>query len=203
MGFGWLLVGYFFTAVVSLYSPLAMAMLIGVPMMIVGLRLLAPYHRYLKIIFFSSFLYVPFALYFSLNAFTRVGILPAFMPQSWFSPIEITYSVFYFLFTAALLYAVCALCGEVGLVNLQASALRNLLVMAFTFVFETVCRLPIPFIATFAGYAGLLILLLKLIVTFLNLYLFFNCYRQIAPEGEENEPQPLDDLLGKEGKKRK
>ena len=34
MGFGWFLVGYFFVSVVSVYSPLSFAMLVGYPRMI-------------------------------------------------------------------------------------------------------------------------------------------------------------------------
>lgn len=202
MGFGWLMVGYFFASVVSLYSPLAMAMLVGYPLMIVGLRLLAPYHKYLKLAFFSSFLSLPFALYFGLDAFAKVGMIPSFLPASIFATVEWVYFIFYFLFGALILYALSALCGELALVRWQSTALRNLLVLAFTFVLDLIARLPFGFIQSVSAYVGLLVLLLRLIIVFLNLYLFFGCYRYICPEGAEEEGMyDLDDLMSKEKKK--
>ena len=202
MGFGWLMVGYFFVSTVALYSPLAMIMLIGYPMMIVGLRLLAPYHKYFKIAFFSSFFSLPFAIYFSLDAFAKVGLMSAFLPSQWFATMEWLYFVFYFLFTAWILYAITALCGELSLSKWQETALRNLLILGFTFALDLFIRLPFAFIAQIGGYAGLLVLLLRLITVFLNVYLIFGCYRFICPEGTEEEGMyDLDDLMPKEKKK--
>lgn len=202
MGFGWLMVGYFFVSVVSLYSPLAMAMLVGYPLMIVGLRLLAPYHKYLKVAFFSSFLSLPFALYFGLDAFSKVGMLPPFLPASLFATVEWIYFIFYFLLSALILYAVCALCGELSLIRWQSTALRNLLVLSFTFVLDLILRLPFGFMQAISGYVGLLVLLLRLVTVFLNIYLLFGCYRYICPAGAEEEGMyELDDLMSKEKKK--
>ncbi len=202
MGFGWLMVGYFFVSVVSLYSPLAMAMLVGYPLMIVGLRLLAPYHKYLKLAFFFSFLSLPFALYFGIDAFGKVGMIPAILPASLFATVEWIYFIFYFLFSALVLYAVCALCGELSLIRWQSTALRNLLVLGFTFALDLIVRLPIGFIEAISGYVGLLLLLLRLVTVFLNIYLLFGCYRYICPEGTEEEGMyDLDDLTPKEKKK--
>ncbi len=202
MGFGWLMVGYFFVSVVALYSPLAMAMLVGYPLMIVGLRLLAPYHKYLKLAFFSSLLSLPFALYFGIDAFGKVGMMPVILPAALFATVEWIYFIFHFLLSALILYAVCALCGELSLIRWQSAALRNLLVLAFTFALDLIVRLPIGFIQSISGYVGLLVLLLRLITVFLNIYLLFGCYRYICPEGAEEEGMyELDDLMSKEKKK--
>lgn len=202
MGFGWLMVGYFFVSTVALYSPLAMIMLIGYPMMIVGLRMLAPYHKYLKIAFFSSFFSLPFAIYFGLDAFAKVGLMPALLPSQWFGTVEWLYFVFYFLFTAWILYAITALCGELALSKWQETALRNLLVLGFTFALDLLMRLPFAFLQQIGPYVGLLVLLLRLITVFLNVYLIFGCYRFICPEGTEEEGRyDLDDLMPKEKKK--
>ena len=202
MGFGWLMVGYFFVSTVALYSPLAMIMLIGYPMMIIGLRLLAPYHKYLKIAFFSSFFSLPFAVYFGLDAFGKVGLMPAFLPAQMFATMEWLYFVFYFLFTALILFAITSLCGELSLSKWQETALRNLLVLGFTFALDLLIRLPIGFVAQISGYVGLLVLILRLATVFLNLYLIFGCYRFICPEGTEEEGMyDLDDLMPKEKKR--
>ena len=203
MGFGWLMVGYFFAFVVSLYSPLAMAMLVGYPLMIIGLRMLAPYHKHLKIAFFSSFASLPFALYFGVDAFAKVGMIQPVFKASLSATMEWVYFVFSFLFTAWLLYALASLCAELTLIRLQTTALRNLLILAFTFLLDLVARLPFGFIQSISMYVGLPLLLLRFIILFLNLYLFFGCYRYICPEGTEDAGlYVLDDLTPKEKNKK-
>ena len=75
MGFGLLLIGYFFVAVVSLFSPLSLAMLVGYPLMITALWRLAPYQRNFRTAFFFSFLSLPFAFYYALQALGEWGLL--------------------------------------------------------------------------------------------------------------------------------
>lgn len=186
MGFGWLMVGYFFVSVISLYSPLSFAMLVGYPMMIVGLWYLAPYHPQLKRTFFASFLSIPFALYYSLYAFSLLGIgsLPIFGGVLW-QVMEWAYFVFSLLFMLLLLNAIASLCGELELVRFQGNALRNLLLMGIMYLFDLVARLQLPFMKGLNGYLVLLSLLLRILLIFMNLYLIFSCYRHICPEGEE------------------
>ena len=70
MGFGWLMVGYLFANI-----PLSFAKLLGYPLMIMALWRLAPYHSRFRYAFYSSFASLPFALYFSLSAFSQLGFL--------------------------------------------------------------------------------------------------------------------------------
>ena len=187
MGFGWLMVGYFFTFVISLYSPLSFAMLAGYPMMIVGLGYLAPYHPQLKRTFFISFLSIPFALYYSFYAFSQLGIgasMPIFTGMMW-QIAEWAYFIFSVLFMLMLLRAIAALCGELELVRWQINAMRNLLVIGIMYLFDLVARLQLPFMWGLNGYLVLLSLLLRILLIFMNLYLIYGCYRHICPEGEE------------------
>lgn len=184
MGFGWLLVGYFFVSVVSLYSPLSFAMLAGYPMMIFGLWQLAPYHRYFRAAFFFSFLSVPFAIFYTLYGLGQLGFS---MPSvnAFFGTVEWVYFAFNVMFTLLWLLAITALCRELCHEKLLGCAVRSLLLFAVTHVLDLVARLPIGFIQSNAGYLALPVLLGRLILLFLNLYLIYGCYRYICPEGEE------------------
>lgn len=186
MGFGWLFVGYFFVQVISLYSPLSFAMLAGYPMMILGLWLLAPYHKHFKTAFFSSFLAIPFAIWFSLYAFSQLGVgTGAIFKGPLFDIAEWGYFAFNFLFTVIILTAILSLCRELALMSLQGTAMRNLLVFGAMCVLDLISRMPFLSGARIGGYLVLTVLFLKLIIIFLNLHLIFSCYRRIAPEGEE------------------
>ena len=187
MGFGWLLTGYFFTFVVSLYSPLSFAMLAGYPMMIMALWSLAPYHRHFRTVFYLSFLSLPFALYYAIYGLGKMGVsFPAklFEGALWQS-VEWTYFAFSLLFTLMLLWAIMALCGELGLVKLQGNAMRNAMLICLMYVFDMISRLPVSFIQAYQGYIVLPVLLLRLITIFLNIFLIYGCYRHICSEAEE------------------
>ncbi len=184
MGFGWLLVGYFFVAVMSIYSPLSFAMLAGYPMMIYALFQLAPYHRYFRANFFFSFLSLPFALYYALYGLGQMGFsVPSV--GSVFETVEWIYFAFSLLFMAILLFAVFSLCRELGHARLLECATRSLIFFALAQVADLVGRLPVSFVRTYQGYFALPAVLLRLIVIFLNLYLMYQCYRYICPQGEE------------------
>ncbi len=184
MGFGWLLVGYFFVAVVSVYSPLSFAMLAGYPLMIYGLWQLAPYHRYFRVSFFFSFLSLPFALYYAIYGLGQMG-LPMPSVGALFGAVEWIYFVFSLLFVALCLIAVFSLCRELGHARLLACATRALIFFGVAQVADFVGRLPVGFIRKNQGYFALPAILLRLIVIFLNLYLIYQCYRYICPQGEE------------------
>lgn len=199
MGFGWFLTGYFFVSVMALFSPLAFAMLVGYPMMIFGLWRLAPYHKYLRVAFFASFLSLPFAFYYAFYAFSRYGLtVPAFIGGETLQTVEWVYFVFVLLFSILWVAAVSALCAELGLVRLQGNAWRNLIVLGVTTLVDLVARLPIPFIAAHRGYFAVPVLLLRFIVVFLNEILLFECMRSIRPEGEITKREIPPD---KEGEK--
>jgi hypothetical protein len=184
MGFGWFLVGYFFVSVVSIYSPLSFAMLAGYPMMIYGLWQLAPYHRYLRVSFFSSFLCIPFALYYACYGFGEMGFaMPAV--DAVFATVEWIYFVFTLLFTALWLFAFFSLCKELYHQRLLACSIRSMIFFALAQLCDFTARLPIGFVQANSGYFALPAILLRLISIFLNLYLVYLCYRYICPQGEE------------------
>ncbi len=205
MGFGWLLVGYFFVAVVSIYSPLSFAMLAGYPMMIYGLWQLAPYHRYFRVSFFLSFLSLPFAGYYAVYGLGQIG-LPMPCVTASFATVGWIYFVFSLLFMALLLLAILSLCRELAHVRLIGCAVRALIFFAVAQLTDFIGRLPVGFIRENQGYFALPAVLLRLIVIFLNLYLIYQCYRYICPQGEEFAHLQADahlDKLKKEAKEGK
>lgn len=192
MGFGWLLVGYFFANVMSLYSPLSFAMLAGYPLMIFGLFHLAHYHTRFQLCFYVSFVSLPFAVYFALYGFAQLGLgdTLTFLTGSFLQTVEWCYFVFAFLFHALLLYAVAGLTGELELVGLQGNAYRNLIFVALYYLIDMIKRLPISFIQTNKGYLAMPLILLKLVFVLLNMILLFKCHRYICPEGDQDMPEP-------------
>ena len=184
MGFGWLFVGYFFVAVVALYSPLSFAMLAGYPMMIYGLYQLAPYQRYFRVAFFFSFLSLPFAGYYALYGFGQMGFsLPAV--GAIFATMEWVYFAYTLLFTALWLWAIFSLCRELMHERLLSACVRSLLFFAVTQVLDFTGRLPVAFIREHQGYFALPAILLRICLVFINMYLIYQCYRYICPEGQE------------------
>ena len=134
MGFGWVLAGYFFANIMAVYSPLAVGMLVGYPLMIAGLYKLAPYHKRFYRCFIFSFFTLPFALYFGVyGAFRLVG---AAMPALFTGTVyDVTLIVYYTVSTAfqlLLLSGVAGLSAELGLTDLQSGALRDMILVALT-----------------------------------------------------------------------
>lgn len=199
MGFGWLLIGYFFANIMSLYSTLSFAMLAGYPMMIMGLYRLAPYHTRFRYCFYFSFASLPFALYFALYGFAQMGIGSqlAFLTGSFYLVVEWCYFVFSLLFHGLLLYGIAGLTQELGLVALQGNALRNMILVGLYYLIDLIARLPVAFISAHVAYFAIPLILLRLIFILLNLYLIFKCYRYICPEGEESMAEPVKKSKGK------
>ena len=186
MGFGSLLIGYFFANVMSSYSMLAVGMLAGYPLMCYALRRLAPYHARFLSAFRLSFVGVPFALYFSGAAVMQwFGARWAFYAATYHILLPV-----YFLFTLGMdflvLYAVAGLAKELSLLSAQRAALRNMLLMPFYGVLGLISQLQtIPWIKANYIYFGMPFMVLRVVFWLLNMWLLFQCYRQIAPEEEE------------------
>ncbi len=184
MGFGWLIVGYFFVSVVALYSPLSFAMLAGFPMMILALRKLAPYHRLFRSVYYFSYASMPFAVYFSLYAFGLWGILeaPAFLGTP-FEIVQWLYFAYSFVLVCMILNAVAALCRELSLIALQGNAMRNMILLGAAYFLELLGKMS--FLGVAQVYLALGGLTMRLIVIFVNMILFYGCYRRICPAEEE------------------
>ena len=182
MGFGWLMVGYFFANVVSLYSPLSFAMLAGYPMISWGLWHLAPYHKRFFDCFCFSLVGLPFAIYFSLFAFGEMGLgIPAALfGASVFGVMEWLYFFFNLAFHLFLLYGIVSLANELGLQSHASVAWRNiLLVLVFCVLYTFLNAFPATAAARFLAP---IVILLKLFYIFLNVYLLYQCDRYICPE---------------------
>lgn len=185
MGFGLLLIGYFFVSVVSLYSPFSFAMLIGYPLMITGLWRLAPYQRNFRTAFYLSPLSLPFALYYAFFSMEQWGLIRlSILSGSFYQTVEWLYFVFVLLFTALWLYGILSLCRELELLKLQSPAVRALFLFLAMYVLDLISRLPIAFITEHRAVLAVPVLFMRLLIIFLILYLLYGCYRYIAPEDE-------------------
>ena len=157
MGFGWLLVGYFFANVMSLYAPLSFAKLIGYPMMVYGLYLLAHYHDRFRYCWYFSFSSLPFALYFSFYGFAQLGIGTQWwiLGGIFFQVVEWAYAGMTLILHVMLLYAIIGLCSELKLIGIQSNAYRNLIMVGLYYVLYLVARLPFsPAICISLGWAA-------------------------------------------------
>lgn len=197
MGFGWLLIGYFFANIMSMYSVLSFAMLAGYPLMLVGLWKLAPYHKRFYQCFFVGLLALPFAVYFSLVAVTELGLLTdwPFLRGTVYTVAEWLYFLYTFLLHAVLLFAISGLAAELALLEHQRIALRNLVLVALYAVVYLVARL-LP--TAQQSFFVLPLILLRFLYIFLNLWLLFRCYRHICPEGDGMMFEPVEDVAEKE-----
>ena len=189
MGFGLLLIGFFFACVMSLIPNLYFAMLWGYPMMTIALYRLAPYHTRFKYTYYVSFAAYPFALYFSMAALNVWGVggwLQSFVESS-ISYVEPCYIVFYTFFFFLVMYSIAGLAGELKLLSLQSSAWRNVIVLGLYVLLDLAYRVLEPWITAnqLGPYFALPALLLKIGFLFLVIWLIFQCYRKIAPEDED------------------
>lgn len=190
MGFGWVTLGYFFTALVSmtpltLRSPLAIGLLVGYPMMIFGLYFLSAYQRYFRVAFFTSFLSIPLALYDALGAIGQMGFsVPDIYGGTLRQIADWGQFLLLTLITALVLFAISQLCRELGLIRHEGMALRNLLLLGLATLLDLVARLPLSFIVTHQGYFMTPALIMRLAIVILNLHLLFSCFRDICSQDE-------------------
>lgn len=190
MGFGWLLVGYFFANVIP-HPSLSIAMLAGYPLMIFGLWRLSPYYTRFYRCFFVSLLSLPFAVYFSLYGLSEFGLFTlAFLGGTVYVVVEWLYFTFSLWLHAMLLLAVSGLAVELRLYRHQSAALRNLVFMALYGVLYPISKLP--FLKDYGAYFALPLLLLRFLYVFLNVWLLFHCHRFICPEGDEWMPETTE-----------
>lgn len=201
MGFGWLFIGYFFVNIMALYSPLSVAMLVGYPLMICGLYRLAPYHRYFRIFYYYSFISLPFAVYFSMYGLSQ--LFPALQLSLFASDLHATVEWLYFGFSLGfqvlLLLSVAGITSELGLLSMQSSTWRNMIMVGLYYLLDGFTRLPIRWITAHQGIFSLSLILLRLCYILFNMYLIFKCYRHICPEEDRDMPDPVSKKKKKEG----
>ena len=188
MGFGWLTLGYFFVATVSmtelsLRSPLAIGILAGYPMMIFGLYLLAHYHRYFRVAFFTSVPTLLLAVYYALQALAQFGLSVPLIETS-AETVGWLHFAWHSLLTLLFLLGIADLCRELSLMRHRINAWRNVLLFGFTTLLDFISRLPLGFINSHQGYFTTPALLMRLAIVFLNLHLLFSCFRDICSADE-------------------
>ncbi len=198
MGFGFVVLGYFFANLMSLRSLLAFAMPIGYLLAAIGFYRLMAYERRFLYSLIASACALPFALYFAAYSLFLLGVP---LDGAWFADgargvWTLLYTLFLFAFHFALLYPVAALCGQTGLPALVAGAWRNLIfvgVFTATFLFS-----KLPFLGGAAKYFTLPLLSLRLIYIFLVTLLLWQAYRTLT-DPEENKPPEITDRRKEKG----
>ena len=188
MGFGLLLIGYFLTTVMPVISIFSAAMLLGYPLISRGLYCLSPYHKRFHLAFYVSLPMTVFGLYYTISSFVKAGLFDAeaFFGGTVFAVVEWIYFVYSFLLIALILWALSSLAAEMALYSVQSAAWRNLTFMALYQLLYLVVKLPISHASAFV----LPITLLRYLCIFLNVWLFFRCYRFILPEGSDTAAIP-------------
>ena len=187
MGFGLLLIGYFLINVTTLLAPIAVAMPVGFALVAMGAYRLMPYHSRFKLLFGLSLVGLPFGIYYTLYGLSFLGAIPslAFLSGTAFAAVEWAYFVLSLLVQIALLTAISLLVMDLGLLEMQSVAMRNLVFVGIYHFVYLLAHLPVAGIKAHAGAFTLPITLLRFLCVFLNLWLLFRCYRNILPEGSD------------------
>ena len=189
MGFGLLLIGYFFayTVTVGLGSYLFAGMLIGGFVMFLGLSELRKYS--------PAFIY-------AIIANIALLLLSFCETISWMEPMlgfSIGFSntnaqmVFDWIklvvdlaFNIAMLYGIADISRRVDFQETRTKAYRNMVFVGVYNAVQLLMILPIGIFESDKSFFMTLLMFLQLIYTVVNLVLIFRCYAMICPEGEED-----------------
>ena len=188
MGFGLLLIGYFIAYVIPVVEQLALAMPLGYVVVLTALTLLAPYAKGFLLTRNVTFAALPVSLYYAVTGTASWGTftLPAWLTGPALSTAaEWYYFLFVLAFHVCLLRTLATFTGEMGLPALQAAAWRNLLIVVIYLALFLLLSLLLPLFSDYGGLFVLPLTLLRLVFVFLDIYLFFRCYRLILPEGSD------------------
>lgn len=202
MGTGLVFIGYFFANIVAQFSPLAFVKLAGYPLMLLGLRRLRPYHPLFRVCYAIGFLSLPFAAYYTYTALLALGVPGSAVPAGLATAMEWCYFVFSIAFELLLLFAFGRLSQELGHTRTATPAFRNMIFVGLYSFIYFVANLPVVATSAAAKYFYLPLLLMRMLFLFLDLWLLFLCYRDIAPEeSEQMELEKLPEPVQKEEKK--
>ena len=195
MGFGYLLLGYLVTFLLTMTANRlgigSLTLLLGEVLMLLGVINL---EKYEKRFFFAKPL---------LAALLLGGVYQAAREVLTFCKIDLPffssalagtlYNWYLFLFImllqAVLLLAIATLAKAVGLLHLRSKAYRNLIFLGLYGLLYLICYLPIAALAAAKPYLTIPMSLCLLLTIGLNLFLFLSCMKNIAPAGEE-DPAP-------------
>lgn len=188
MGYGLLLIGYFMANILPVISFLSVAMPIGYALMAVALYKLAPYDRKFLCAFGAAIAALPVSLYYGVYGFLQLGGGNAgFFSPAVFGVVTWVYFVLSLVFTVLLLWAQAAFAKESALFSLQSNAWRNL---TFVALYHAIYLLVSILAACGVPHTSAFVIpmtMLRYLCIFLNLWLFFRCYRYILPEGSEEQ----------------
>ena len=188
MGFGLLLIGYFIAYIIPVWQQLVFAMPPGYLVMLAALTLLAPYAKGFRLTRNVTFAALPVSIYYAVTGTAEWGLYtcPAWLTGTVLSAAaEWYYFLFVLVFHVCLLRTLGTFTGEMGLPALRQMAWRNLLIVV---IYQALFLLVSLLLPLFSDYGGLFVLpltLLRFVFIFLDIYLFFRCYRLILPEGSD------------------
>lgn len=189
MGFGLLFLGYFTVAFMSWHTFGAVVQLFGYGLILWATLKLREYHGTFGLGAIGA------ALMLIVTAFSAVGEVSDFLYENliiasrlyssavW-SVIGYVDTAAFFVFHALLLWGVRVIAREVGVMRLEANAIRN---FVFFFLYELLtvsATLPIAFFENMVSYLMLFSIVLYFICSVLNLILFASCYAQICDESD-------------------
>lgn len=188
MGFGLCLIGYFLANVLPVISVFSVAILLGLPLLLVGLWRLAPYHKLFYYSFFFTLSGIPFGIYYTLYSLADVGVMPELLVLggTFFAVVEWVYLAWGLLFHVLVLLGLAKLMGELGLWGFQGAAWRNLTFSVIYYLLFFFVKMP--FMATHAAPFIIPLTILRYLCIFLNLWLLFRSWQVILPEGSDCEP---------------
>lgn len=192
MGTGLVFVGYFFANLVALFSPLAFVKLLGYPLMLLGLRRLRPYQSTFRVCYAVGYLSLPFAAYYTYTALLALGVPGREVPSGLSTAVEWCYFVFFIAFELLLLLSYGRLSRELEHERTATPAFRNMIFVGLYALVYVVANLLDIAASAVAKYFYLPLLLLRMLFLFLDLWLIYLCYRDIAPE--ESEQMELEVL---------
>lgn len=186
MGFGYVLVGYFFANIMgTVHSVFGFAQLVGYPLMLVGFRKLAAYQRGFLKCFYLSFAALPFSVYRTYLSLIAFGV-PFPEPLAGFAAaVDWIYFAFFLLLEGLWLLSVGALSAELSFPKTQSAAYRNMIFVGLYALIYLVTGLPFVAQTQASKYFVVPFLLLRTAALFLNLWLLYLCYRNICPAEEE------------------
>lgn len=193
MGFGKLFIGCFiaYVARIGLGNYGAAAILTGYIVMLWGIRTLTEYEKTFRIPLFVAPAVVLISLLHLFSVFDEMflwELYPSFLTV----PLELCGYALECAYLLSLLLAVRRLARDVGLEKLSASAIRAVFFVCLYYLYQyVVVILSYANLVADAVFLTQLSLALHLVCAVLLLLLFFGCYRQICPEGEEDmTPKP-------------